>query len=378
MPRPSTNHDILVIGASTGGVDAIRGLMAELPAELAAAVFVVIHIDPVHETHLAQLLARPGGMPARVAQDGDTIRPGHILVAPADRHLLVRAGRVEVNHGPRENSHRPAVDALFRTAAAAYGPRVIGVVLTGHRDCGTAGLLSIKARGGVAVVQDPAEAVAPQMPSSAIKHVDVDHVARLADLPALLVHLVNSDAPPWPSVLRPEIEEMEGAKAGDPNVELVCPSCQGKLTVGGTEGFPMFRCHVGHVFTLQSLTAEQADEVERALWASARALEEGASLSARVAGSMTGSMRERLLEKEQTQRDQADVIRALILGGASLSPADAARVATSRLASSPANDASLVDREHPAHSRAAVLGDLRPRRRPNGAVKPRTKLRRAR
>ena len=159
MPRAGAhiNQDILVIGASTGGVDAIRGLIARLPAELSVAVFVVVHMDPVHETHLDDLLARPGGMSVQVAHDGGAIRPGRILVAPADRHLLVRAGHVEVNHGPRENSHRPAMDALFRTAAAACGPRVIGAVLTGHRDCGTAGLLSIKARGGVAVVQDPRE-----------------------------------------------------------------------------------------------------------------------------------------------------------------------------------------------------------------------------
>jgi len=373
MPHAGANinHDILVIGASTGGIDAIRGLMAGLPADLPAAVFVVIHIDPVHETHLAELLARPGGMPAQVARDGEVVRPGHILVAPADHHLMVRAGHVEINHGPRENSHRPAVDALFRTAAAAYGPRVIGVVLTGHRDCGTAGLLSIKARGGIAVVQDPTDAVAPQMPSSAIAHVDVDHVTRLAELPALLIQLVGAEAAPWPSVVLPEIQQMEGAKAGDPDVELVCPSCQGKLTVGGTEGFPMFRCHVGHVFTLQSLTAEQADEVERALWASARALEEGAALSGRVAASMNGSMRQRLLDKEQTQRDQAQVIRGLILGGASLSPADAARLAPgAELPLSPATDTILAGSED--RPGAAAVGLLAPVQ-PNGAPKARAK-----
>jgi two-component system chemotaxis response regulator CheB len=324
MPRTRNHktHDIVVIGASAGGVDAIRRLLGGLPRDLAAALFVVIHMDPSHESHLGELFSRPGGLPARTAQNGDVIRPGQILVAPRDRHLLVRSDRVEVVHGPRENGHRPAVNALFRTASAAYGPRVIGVVLTGNLDCGTAGLLSVKSRGGLAVVQEPTEAAAPSMPSSAIAHVPVDHVARLAEMPSLLRRLVESKAGPWPSEVRREVREMEGAKLGA-DAEVVCPNCHGKLTVSDVDGYKTFRCHVGHAFSLQGLAAAQADEVESALWAAVRALEEAAALSRRVANAMSGAMRERLLEKEHTQSEQADVVRALVLGGQSLSAADA-------------------------------------------------------
>jgi len=324
MPRtPIENtHDIVVIGASAGGVDAVRRLLRGLPRDLPAAVFVVIHLDPSHDSQLATLFERPGGLPARTAENGEPIRPGQILVAPRDRHLLVRTDRVEVVHGPRENGHRPAVDPLFRTASAAYGPRVIGVVLTGNLDCGTAGLLSIKSRGGLAVVQEPAEAAAPSMPSSAVAHVPVDHVARLADMPALLRRLVDSKAAPWPTGVRREVREMEGSKLGA-DVEVVCPNCHGRLTVSDVEGYHTFRCHVGHAFSLQGLTAAQAEEVEVALWGAVRALEEASALSRRVARSMTGLLRERLLEKERTQSEQADVVRALVMGGQSLSAADA-------------------------------------------------------
>jgi two-component system chemotaxis response regulator CheB len=297
-------------------------LVAQLPADLPAAVFVVVHIDPSRDSHLADLLNASGPLPVREARDGDRILPGQILVAPRDRHLVIRNGHVEVAHGARENGHRPAVNLLFRTASAAYGPRVIGVVLTGNLDCGTAGLLSIKARAGLSVVQDPAEAVAPSMPASAIAHAKIDHVVSLADLSALLVRLVRSKAPAWPSEVRRPVKQMEGVELGQPDVELGCPSCHGKLTVSDVDDYLTFRCHVGHAFSLQSLTAAQAEEVEAALWGAVRALEEGSTLSGRIAGAMTGTMRERLLEKEHTQREQADVVRSLILGGRSLAPAD--------------------------------------------------------
>ena len=320
--RTQHTHDIVVIGASAGGVEAVRNLLRDLPRDLPAALFVVIHLDPSHESRLAELLAHPGGLPTRHAENGDVIQRGQVLVAPRDRHLLVRMDRVEVVHGPRENGHRPAVDPLFRTASAAYGPRVIGVVLTGNLDCGTAGLLSIKSRGGLAVVQDPAEAAAPSMPRSAVAHVPVDHVVGLASMPSLLRRLVATEAGSWPAAVRREVREMEGSKLGA-EVELVCPNCHGKLTVSDVGGYKTFRCHVGHAFSLQGLTAAQAEEVESALWAAVRALEEAAGLSRRVAHAMTGAMRERLLEKERTQSEQADVVRALVMGGQSLSAADA-------------------------------------------------------
>lgn len=181
---------IVVIGASTGGVKAIGVLAAALPADFAAAVLVVLHIG-AHKSVLPWLLNRRGLLPARHPEDRDPIRPGHIYVAPPDHHLLVEPGHVRLSRGPRENWARPAVDPLFRSAARAYGPGVVGVVLTGGLNDGTAGLFEVKQRGGLTIVQDPADAISPSMPRSALRHVAVDHCLPLVDIPTLLAELVG-------------------------------------------------------------------------------------------------------------------------------------------------------------------------------------------
>jgi two-component system chemotaxis response regulator CheB len=320
---PTHHHDILVVGASAGGVTAVTELLGRLPRDLAAAVFVVVHLDPAADSHLAEIINREQGLQATQARHGDVIQAGHVWIAPPDHHLMVRPGKVEVVRGPRENRHRPSVDVLFRTAAAAYDSRVIGVVLTGYQDCGTAGLLSIKARGGLAVVQDPTEAVAPNMPRSAIAHVAVDHVVRLRDMPDLLEGLVRRPAGPRPGRVQKEVTQMEGKDLGSKEAELVCPSCQGQLTIADVDGYLTFRCHVGHAFSLQALSSEQAEEVERALWASVRALEEAARLSNRLAQTTSGTMRARFDEQEEAQRAHADVVRGIVLGGQVLNREDA-------------------------------------------------------
>jgi two-component system, chemotaxis family, protein-glutamate methylesterase/glutaminase len=319
------NRDIVVIGASAGGVDAVLKLVAGLPADLPSAVFVVIHMQAGFASKLPELLTQQGPLPAAHAVHGEAVTPGRIYVAPPDNQLLVRNGYVEVVRGPKENGHRPSVDALFRTASAAYGPRVIGVVLTGYLDCGTAGMLSIKARGGLAVAQDPSDAAVSEMPSSAIKHAPVDHVTTLDQLAPLLSSLTREAAGEWPAHVRSEVLQIEGAEPGSP-AELVCPACNGKITESELGGFQIFRCHVGHAFSLKSISSAQAEEVERALWAAARALDEGAALSRRLVSSARGEMRQRFLEKAEAQSRQADVIRKIILRGDRLSPEDAPAV----------------------------------------------------
>lgn len=168
------HHNIIVIGTSSGGVDALMQLAQGLPRNLPAAVFVVLHLSPQGPSNLPKILNRAGPVPAHHPSDGEPIMPGIIYVAPPDRHLMVERGRVRVVHGPRENRHRPAVDPLFRSAALAYGAQVIGVVLTGALDDGTAGLQAIKQRGGIAVVQDPDDAFTPGIPASALEFVKVD------------------------------------------------------------------------------------------------------------------------------------------------------------------------------------------------------------
>jgi len=310
-------RDVIVIGASSGGVEILLGLASELPADFQAPVFVCIHTSPDFLNPLPDLLTNRGPLPAVHPLHGDRVLPGHIYIAPPDNHLLVRQGYVEVVRGPRENGHRPAVDPLFRTASWSYGPRVVGIVLTGHLDCGTAGMMSVKARGGLAVVQDPATAIAPAMPQSVLKRVTVDHIVKPAELPGLLIRLVREPADPVAVEPVPQhpLEALEGSRLGN-RAELVCPLCHGVLTEADMGGFRHFRCHVGHAFSLESLVLEQGEDVERALWAAVRSLEEEAALTRRLKQSQrSAKLRERFSDKEQSLMQQADVIRAILLRG---------------------------------------------------------------
>src|SRR3712207_6517545 len=187
--------DIVVIGASTGGIEAMKALVAGLPRDFPASVLVVMHTAPHPLGILPEILERAAPLPASNARDWEQIKPGHIYVAPPDYHLLVeRTGYIRITQGPRENRFRPAVDPLFRSAALAFGPRVVGVVLTGWLDDGTAGLYAVKQRGGAAVAQHPEDALAPSMPLSAIKHVEVDHILPLNEIAPLLVRLAGAPA----------------------------------------------------------------------------------------------------------------------------------------------------------------------------------------
>jgi two-component system chemotaxis response regulator CheB len=307
-------RDIIVIGASTGGLELLLDLASELPEKLPAALLVVLHTSPGHLSSLPELLTSQGALPAVHPQHGDEISPGRIYVAPPDNQLLVRAGYVEVVRGPKENGHRPAVDPLFRSASWSYGSRVVGVVLSGHLDCGTAGLMSVKARGGVAVVQDPRTASAPDMPRSALRRVAVDHVVEPPELPGLLARLTAEEAPPSPPHGK-AVDELEGREPGSP-AELVCPLCHGVLTEAKVGEFRHFRCHVGHAFSLDSLLGEQSEDVERALWAAVRSLEEGAALSRRLnRTNVDAAMQQRFADKGSTLQRQADVIRRILLHG---------------------------------------------------------------
>jgi two-component system chemotaxis response regulator CheB len=167
MPK----RDIIVIGTSAGGMETLIELFSRLPKKLAASIFVVCHISPYSSGVLPKVISRAGSLPAAHPTDREPIKPGQVYVAPPDHHLLIEDSVVRVTQGPKENRFRPAVDPLFRSAAYAYGPRVIGVILTGSLDDGTAGLWAVKERGGLAVVQDPDEALFDSMPLSALNNV---------------------------------------------------------------------------------------------------------------------------------------------------------------------------------------------------------------
>lgn len=312
------NHDVVVVGASAGSIQVLLDMVGKFPADLPASVFVVVHESPTFPSVLPELLSRHGPLRASHPMHDETIVRGRIYVAPPDNHLLVREGRMEVVRGARENGQRPAADALFRTAASAYRSRVIGVVLSGYLDCGTAGMMSVKARGGMGVVQEPATATVPDMPRSVIEHVAVDYVVPAPEIPGLLTRLVATPAGPAAEPDK-EIRQLEGREPGSP-VELVCPLCHGVLTEAAPGLFEHFRCHVGHAFSLESLAREQDEELERALWSAARALEESAALNRRLSARERGALQQRLAEKAEAQAQQSDLIKSILLRGSAAKP----------------------------------------------------------
>jgi two-component system, chemotaxis family, protein-glutamate methylesterase/glutaminase len=286
-------RDIIVIGASAGGVQALCDVVECLPPGLPAAVFIVLHISPHGRSMLPAILARSSCLPAMHPSNGEKIQPGRIYVAPPDRHLAIQDSRVHLSRNATENGHRPAIDVLFRSAARAYGSRVVGVVLTGNLDDGTAGLAAIKRCGGVAVVQDPREADYPAMPESAIANVEVDHIVPVAEIGSLLDRLLREPRPTAEVDCDPIVEEEPDAmgtgrediggaiESGKPSA-LTCPDCGGTLFEKPSEPLLHFRCRTGHAYSPESLLAKQSEALEAALWAALRSLEENAALARRM------------------------------------------------------------------------------------------------
>jgi two-component system chemotaxis response regulator CheB len=318
------NRDILVIGASAGGVHALSQVVEALPADLKAAVFVVTHIAPHGASAMPAILARAGQLPAVHPRDGEPIEGGKIYVAPPDHHLVIEDGRVRLSRGPTENGHRPAVDVLFRTASYNHGSRVVGVVLTGNLDDGTAGLAAIKRRGGIAIVQDPEDADYPGMPQSAIENVEIDHVLPLDEIGPLLGRLALEPAPdPYGPVkeaadMKNKIETGEDREKGGTPSGFTCPDCGGALWESHENELVHFRCRTGHAYAPESLLAEQLGGLEWTLWAAVRALEENASLARRMEkwmrqrGNQAGENRydKRACEAEK----HAAILRQVLMG----------------------------------------------------------------
>ena len=280
--------DIVVVGASAGGMGALEKLVAGLPPDLSAAVFVVWHLSPGVKSVLPAVLNKAGPLQAVHPKDGDPIKPGRIYVAPNDHHLLVERGYVRVAKGPKENRFRPAVDPLFRSAAYIYSTRVIGVVLSGALDDGTAGLWAIKLRGGTAVVQDPDDAMHRSMPLNALDNVDVDYKLPVAQMGALLGRITREQAAPEPLLPAEERERMDAevkiARELDPRVEGVleygqlspftCPDCHGVLTMFRDGNIIRFRCHTGHAVSSATMLESSTAQVEERLMDAMRALDE--------------------------------------------------------------------------------------------------------
>ncbi|UUX95052.1 chemotaxis protein CheB [Aquabacterium sp. J223] len=286
-------RDVVVVGASAGGVEALRRLASRLPAQFPASVCLVLHIGQ-QDSQLPRMLGAWGPNPASHARDGDRLVPGRLLLAPPDRHLLIDGDRLRLTRGPKEHHTRPAIDPLFRSAALSAGPRVIGVVLTGCLDDGSAGLQAIRDCGGLTVVQDPDDAAEPSMPRAALRALGrPDHLVRLDDLPDLLARLVCEPAPPqreqpgaWEQEQRaslPGPQALQALQSAGRPTPLVCPECRGTLYEIHRSRPPRFRCHTGHAYSLHSLGSAQHQSTEDALFAAMRALQDKAEVLRRLA-----------------------------------------------------------------------------------------------
>jgi len=281
---------IIVVGTSAGGVEALQVIAHGLPVDLSAAILIVMHCSPQGPNLLPAILGRAGPVAVAAAVDGALIESGKIYIAPPDHHMLVNGDRISLSKGPKENRARPSIDPLFRTAAAAYGSSVIGVILTGGLDDGTAGLSAVKESGGTTVVQDPADALYPSMPTSALRYVGADHTVPLVEIAPLLAFLVKrptETAVVLPVSRRNEIEsnfvQMKAMPMKDMDVigsyaGVSCPECHGPMWKIHDEKLHRYRCHVGHAYTAQAMAEGQIEAQETHLWQALRLMKERVSL----------------------------------------------------------------------------------------------------
>lgn len=285
-------RNIVVIGASAGGFEAITQLVAELPADLNASVFIVWHLSPDVQGLLPHILNKKSQLKAANAVNGEPIENGRIYVAPPDHHMLIEDGFVRVTRGPKENRFRPAVDPLFRSAAYSHGSGVIGLILSGALDDGSAGLWTVKECGGMAIVQDPANAEVPSMPENALAAVKADYIVPVGEMAGLLVRLCSESVAPGNKLNHPEKEktemEIDYALEGEGNkselfnvgdlTRYTCPECHGVLVALKEGGRTRFRCHTGHAFSADSLLAAVTEYIEDSLWNAIRSVQESVML----------------------------------------------------------------------------------------------------
>ena len=322
-----TKH-VVVVGASAGGIEALRELVSGLPVDFPAPLCIVLHTSPEAPGILDSILSRSSRLPATNARDRERLEPGRIYLALPDCHLLVEPGRVRVTKGPRENRFRPAIDPLFRSAAQVFGPAAIGVILTGNLGDGTAGLWTIKQLGGTTIVQDPADALFPAMPRSALSHVRIDYVLPLAEIAPLLVALTSEEVPAPAAVPLPESVEVEvkiakevipldaGLEGISEPSTFACPECHGVLMRLKDGGPIRFRCHTGHAYSIDSLAIAISEAIEEALWNTIRALEEGDMLLRTLvehAKGHDGDEADALLTRAAEVKRQSEAVRRIVM-----------------------------------------------------------------
>lgn len=321
MPR----RDVVAVGASAGGVEALRSLVQGLPDDFSATLLVVLHLPTTAYSALPLILDRAGHLPAMTAEDGMPLKAGTVMVAPPDRHLIVRDGHVALGRGPKENGHRPAIDPLFRSVARWYGSQAVGVILSGTLDDGAAGLVTIRERGGVAVVQAPDLALYSGMPAAALRAVPDAMTASGRELADLLVTLTREEVDAatvptdWTLELETDIPHLDESalavrdRPGRP-AAMTCPDCNGAMFELEDGHVIRYRCRVGHAWSPQSLLLHQLESAEAAVWAAIRSLQEKAALHRNLAERAKPSHHSRLYHEERAEEADvsAEVLRDLL------------------------------------------------------------------
>jgi two-component system, chemotaxis family, protein-glutamate methylesterase/glutaminase len=325
-PTSSCVRDIVVIGCSAGGVEALPRILQQLAADLPAAVFIVQHMAATNSPYLVGILGRSSRLPVAWAEQGGQVERGQVVVAPPDVHLLVHDSHVQLTRGARENHSRPSIDKLFRSAAAAYGSRVIGVLLTGMLDDGVAGLCAIREAGGLVIVQDPHDAAYPELPSRAVVALTPDRTLPLDAIGLAITSAVGQQVTvldaPRDLALEASIDR-EGPTSPDKlgklgaQTTLACPECHGPLWEVGSEDLRRYRCYLGHVITAAELLSATAVEVESALWSAIRALNDRAgtleTLAADAEKIGSGQSAEAYANRAREARKQADIARRFVI-----------------------------------------------------------------
>jgi two-component system chemotaxis response regulator CheB len=282
-------RNIIVIGASAGGFNTIGEVLGGFPPDIDAAVLVVIHISRKSDSRIiAATFQRSTTLKCVVAAEGMPLKRGHVYVAPPDHHIMVEDSTIHVNQGPHENKYRPSIDVLFRSAAVSFGHRAIGVILSGLLDDGTSGMWAIKSSGGICIVQSPEEARFPDMPRSVMNKIEVDHIAIVDNIPAVITSILNEPLPPEkpvPAELQIEADitykmmtKIDQLKKIAVHSDYNCPECGGGLWEIKHDPTHRYRCHTGHVYTEALLNELKDEKIEESVWVSIRMLEEKANL----------------------------------------------------------------------------------------------------
>jgi two-component system chemotaxis response regulator CheB len=300
------NRDVLAIGTSAGGFEALRFLAGEFSRNFPASVVVTIHLSNQFRSELDAILTQAGPLPASFAVDGEKLERSHIYIAPTERHLIVESGHLRLGSGPRENHARPALDPLFRSAALCCGPRTVGAVLTGTLGDGAAGLSALKQAGGITVVQDPSDAAFAEMPTTALLRSHPDHVVGLAGMPALFEKLARQSAGqevPAPGHLQYEVNIARGGRGSMSEMDhigrrsvLACPDCHGVMWEIDDGELVRYRCHVGHAYSAEIMSLALDENLKQAFGSALRALDERTALARKLEGQATTSGRTRVAE----------------------------------------------------------------------------------